>query len=101
MAKASTSTEGLASAGVLGANAIKELQEISSRIIALEGQKADVMEDLKEVYNSAKDAGFDTKILRKAIRLIKRDAGERQAEEDMVDSYVHAIKQGDLFEQAA
>ena len=48
------------------------------------------MADLKEVYAEAKGEGFDTKILRKVIRLLKQDKAKRQ-EEEALDLYLSAI----------
>ena len=90
----------LASGGMLGADAKKQLQAISARVIELLTQRDELNEDLKEVMQEAKDAGFDTKILRKAIKRIRSDVAALKAEEDMIDSYVHAI-QPDLFDKAA
>ena len=90
----------LGSEGSLGDNAKKELQNIAGRVISLLEERERVNEDISEVFNEAKDSGFDTKILRKAIKLIRTDRATRQAEEDMIETYVHAI-QPDLFDKAA
>ena len=86
--------------GMLSGDAKKQLQSFSERIMRLEDDKAAIVTDLKEVYNEAKDSGLDTKILRKAVRLLRRDPAEAKAEADMVDMYAHAI-QPDLFTAAA
>ena len=93
-------TEALGADGVLGGNAKKQIASLAKRICKLEDDKAAVAEDLKDVYNEARDGGFDTKILRKAIRFIRADSATRKAEQDMIDTYVHAI-QPDLFDAAA
>ena len=46
---------------------------------------------MKEVYAEAKGEGFDVKILRKVIRLIKQDKVKRQEEEALIDLYLSAI----------
>ena len=56
---------------VLTATAQGRLKTIIERIERLEEDKAAIMADLKEVFAEAKGEGFDTKILRKVVRLRK------------------------------
>ncbi len=67
------------------------LKSLVERIERLEEDKAGVAADLKEVYAEAKSDGFDTKILRKVVRLRKQDAAQRQEEEALIDLYISAI----------
>lgn len=76
---------------VLTAAAQGRLKTIIERIERLEEDKAAVAADLKEVYLEAKGEGFDTKILRKVVRLRKQDKAKRQEEEALVDLYLSAI----------
>ncbi|WP_254601074.1 DUF2312 domain-containing protein [Caulobacter sp. S45] len=78
-------------ADVLTSAAQGRLKSFIERIERLEEDKAAVMADLKEVYAEAKSEGFDTKILRKVIRLIKQDKAKRQEEEALIDLYLSAI----------
>ena len=75
----------------LGVTAQGKLKSIIERIERLEEDKAAVAGDLKEVYAEAKGEGFDTKILRKVVRLRKQDSAKRQEEEALIDLYVSAI----------
>ena len=75
----------------IDAAASGKLKSLVERIERLEEDKAAVAADLKEVYNEAKGEGFDTKILRKVVRLRKQDSAKRQEEEILVDLYVSAI----------
>lgn len=75
----------------LNATAQGKLKSLVERIERLEEDKAAVASDLKEVYAEAKGEGFDTKILRKVIRLRKADAAKRQEEEALIELYVTAI----------
>jgi uncharacterized protein (UPF0335 family) len=43
------------------------------------------------VYLEAKGDGFDTKILRKVVRMRKQDKAKRQEEEALIDLYLSAI----------
>ena len=76
---------------VLTASAQSRLKSFIERIERLEEDRAAISGDLKEVYAEAKGEGFDTKILRKVIRLIKQDKAKRQEEEALVDLYLSAI----------
>ena len=80
-----------AEADVLTAAAQGRLKSFIERIIRLEEDKAAVTEDIKEVFAESKSEGFDTKILRKVIRLIKLDKVKRQEEEALIDLYLSAI----------
>ena len=76
---------------ILNTTAQGQLKAILERIERLEEDKAGVMADLKEVYAEAKGNGFDTKTIRKVIRLRKQDRAKRQEEEALVDLYMSAI----------
>lgn len=80
-----------ASIEVLNTTAQGKLKSIIERIERLEEDKAAVANDLKEVYAEAKGEGFDTKIVRKVIRLRKQDTAKRQEEEALIDLYISAI----------
>jgi len=76
---------------VLNSTAKSQLLTIIERIDRLEQDKEAVTGDLKEVYAEAKGNGFDTKIIRKVIRIRKQDRAKRQEEAALVDLYMHAI----------
>jgi uncharacterized protein (UPF0335 family) len=75
----------------LGATAQGKLKSLVERIERLEEDRAAVANDLKEVYAEAKGEGFDTKILRKVVRLRKADVAKRQEEEALIELYLTAI----------
>ena len=76
---------------VLNQDAQGRLRTIVERIERLEQEKAEVMEQIKEVFAEAKGAGFDVKILRKVVRLRKQDRAKRQEDEAILDLYLSAI----------
>jgi uncharacterized protein (UPF0335 family) len=76
---------------VLTATAQGRLKTIIERIERLEEDKAAIMADLKEVYAEAKGDGFDSKIIRKVVRMRKMDKVKRQEEEALIDLYLSAI----------
>jgi uncharacterized protein (UPF0335 family) len=80
-----------ASFDTLSSTAQGKLKSLVERIERLEEDKAAVSNDLKEVYAEAKGEGFDTKILRKVVRLRKADVAKRQEEEALIELYITAI----------
>jgi uncharacterized protein (UPF0335 family) len=80
-----------ASFDTLSSTAQGTLKSLVERIERLEEDKASVAGDLKEVYAEAKGEGFDTKIIRKVIRLRKSDVAKRQEEEALIELYITAI----------
>ena len=80
----------------INSNAQGLLRGLVDRIERLNEDKAAVTSDLKEVYGEAKSSGFDTKILRKVIRIRSQDKAARAEEQALIDSYLAAT--GDLFE---
>lgn len=78
-----------------------QLKTIVERIERLEEEKKTIAGDIKEVYAEAKGHGFDTKIIRKVISLRKKDAADRQEEEQMLDLYLQALGMLPEDQQAA
>jgi uncharacterized protein (UPF0335 family) len=67
------------------------LKSIIERIERLEQEKAEIAEQVKEVFAEAKGNGFDVKIIRKVVRIRKQDRAKRQEEEAILDLYLSAI----------
>lgn len=76
---------------VLNSQAQGRLRSLIERIERLEEDKAVVANDLKEVFAEAKGEGFDTKILRKIIRIRAQDKAKRMEEEALIDLYLAAV----------
>ena len=81
----------IAQADVLNQNAQSQLRSIVERVERLEIEKAEIAEQIKEVYAEAKGAGYDVKAIRKVVRLRKRDRAKRQEEEAVLDLYLSAL----------
>jgi uncharacterized protein (UPF0335 family) len=78
-------------ADVLNSTAQGQLKSIIDRVERLEEDKAAISEDIKEIYMEAKGNGFDVKILRKVVRILKQDRAKRQEEMAIIDLYLSAI----------
>ena len=81
----------IAHADVLNGTAQTQLKSIIERIERLEQEKAEIAEQVKEVFAEAKGNGFDVKILRKVIRIRKQDRAKRQEEDAILDLYLSAL----------
>jgi uncharacterized protein (UPF0335 family) len=71
-----------------------QLRGIVERIERLEEEKAQVAEQIKEVYAEAKGNGFDAKILRKVVAMRRLTPDERAEVEAIMDLYWQAISTG-------
>jgi uncharacterized protein (UPF0335 family) len=78
--------------------AADQLTTFIQRIERLEEEKAGISGDIKDVYAEAKGNGFDTKVLRKIVRLRKRDYAERQEEQAILDLYGKALGMPDFMD---
>jgi uncharacterized protein (UPF0335 family) len=77
--------------GPIGDNARAQLVSLVERVERLLEEASTLREDVKEVFAEAKSAGFDTKIMRKAIRIRAMDQAKRQEEESILDLYLKAL----------
>nr|6OZZ_A Chain A, UPF0335 protein CC_3319 [Caulobacter vibrioides CB15]6OZZ_B Chain B, UPF0335 protein CC_3319 [Caulobacter vibrioides CB15]6OZZ_C Chain C, UPF0335 protein CC_3319 [Caulobacter vibrioides CB15]6OZZ_D Chain D, UPF0335 protein CC_3319 [Caulobacter vibrioides CB15]6OZZ_E Chain E, UPF0335 protein CC_3319 [Caulobacter vibrioides CB15]6OZZ_F Chain F, UPF0335 protein CC_3319 [Caulobacter vibrioides CB15] len=75
----------------LNSTAQGQLKSIIERVERLEVEKAEIMEQIKEVYAEAKGNGFDVKVLKKVVRIRKQDRAKRQEEDAILDLYLSAI----------
>ncbi len=76
-----------------------QLRSIIERVEKLEEEKAALAADIREIFAEAKGNGFDTKAIRQVIKLRKMEASERQEQEAVLDTYLHAL--GMHMEKAA
>jgi len=75
----------------IGGIAGKRLQSFIDRIERIEGEKAELSEDIKEIYAEAKGVGFDTKTIRKIVTLRKIDREKREEQKMLLELYASAI----------
>lgn len=68
-----------------------DLKSFIERIERLTEEKKAVAVDIKEVYASAKSAGFDPKVLRQIVRLRAIPIGERQEQEQLLETYINNL----------
>jgi uncharacterized protein (UPF0335 family) len=71
--------------------ATSRLKSFVTRIERLNKDRADVSEDLKEVYGEARSAGLSTKTIRAVVRERAMDAERRREENELLDLYRSAV----------
>jgi uncharacterized protein (UPF0335 family) len=75
----------------LEATAKAKLTSYIERIERLESDKKAIQGDIRDVYAEAKSDGFDTVAIRKIIKLREKDEAEREEEESILETYMHAL----------
>lgn len=78
----------MAKAGGIDAD---ELQKGIDRIERIEEEVKSQNADKKAIYDELKSKGFDTKAVRRIVALRKLPEIDRQAQEELVDQYKHAM----------
>ena len=68
-----------------------QLKAVIERIERLEEEKKATSDDIRDVYAEAKGNGFDVKALRTIVRLRKQDTDERREEQEVLETYMHAL----------
>ena len=68
-----------------------ELRQFIERMERLEAEKKDAADHQKEVMAEAKSRGYDTRVMRKIIALLKRDANDIAEEEAVLEMYKEAL----------
>lgn len=68
-----------------------ELRQFVEQYEQLESEKKDISNQQKELMAEAKARGYDTKIMKKAIALRKRDKDDIAEEEAILEMYMAAL----------
>ena len=68
-----------------------QLKAIVERIEKLEEEKKASSDDIRDVYAEAKGTGYDVKALRTIVSLRKQDTDERREQQEVLDTYLHAL----------
>lgn len=75
----------------VGGLAVDQLKSIIGRVEKLEEEKTGISADIRDVFAEAKGNGFDVKAIRTIIKLRKMDHSEREEQETILDTYLHAL----------
>ncbi len=65
----------------------EQLEQYILRLERLDEEKANVMEDIKEVTAEAKNNGFDVKTIKKILKIRKANKNDLAEEEALLDLY--------------
>jgi len=76
----------------VGDNAAGALVGFVQRVERMNEEIEALTDDRKEIFEEAKGAGFDTKILRKVIALRKMDPKDRKEMQAMLEIYMDAVE---------
>ena len=71
----------------------KRLLSIIERIEALEAERKNLGEDIKDIYKEAKSAGFDAPTIRLIIKRRAEDEAKREEREALLETYMAALGQ--------
>lgn len=69
-----------------------ELQQFVERWEQLDAERQEIVEQMKEVMQEAKGRGYDTKVMRIAIKRRKRSPDELAEEQAVLEMYEAALK---------
>ena len=67
----------------------------------LEEEKSGISADIRDVFAEAKGNGFDVRAIRTIVKLRKMDSSEREEQETILDTYLHALGMLPDYEEAA
>lgn len=72
----------------------QELKQFIERVERLENEKAEIGEQVKEVFAEMKGRGFDVKAIRTILRERKQDPNDVAEQEAVIDMYKTALGMG-------
>ena len=67
------------------------LKSFVKRIEKLNEDRDALTADIREIYTEAKGVGYETKIIRQAVRRRKMDAEKRREQEELLELYMGAL----------
>jgi uncharacterized protein (UPF0335 family) len=68
-----------------------QLRAFVERVERLSEEKKAIADDIKDVFAEAKGNGFDTKVMRKTIKIRAMDRDKWREEEEILDLYLAAL----------
>lgn len=75
----------------LQASAQKQLRQFVEQLERLEEEKKAIADDIRDKFAEAKALGFDVKTLRQVLRLRKKAQTDREEEQAILETYMHAL----------
>jgi uncharacterized protein (UPF0335 family) len=75
----------------LQASAQAQLRQLIEQVERLEEEKKALAADIRDKFAEAKAMGFDPKIMKQVIRIRKQPKDDRDEEEAILATYLHAL----------
>lgn len=84
----------------------QQLRQFIEQIERLEEEKKEISDNIRDKLAEAKSVGFDIKVLRQILKLRQKSKDDRDEEEAILATYLHALGMADndephAFEEAA
>lgn len=76
-----------------------QLRLFIEKVERLEEEKAELMENIREVFSEAKSVGFDPKIMKQILKLRKMKREDLAEQEELLDLYKAALGMIPSFEK--
>ena len=74
-----------------GGIAVDRLRSIIERVERLEDERKALGSDIRDVFQEAKSAGFDVKVVKQLIKLRKQNPADVEEQETLLDIYRRAL----------
>jgi len=78
-----------------------QLRQYVEQLERLEEEKKAIADDIRDKFAEAKAVGFDIKVMRQILRLRKKSKDDRDEEEAILTTYLHALGMIDSFDDAS
>lgn len=75
----------------VGGIAVDRLRSIIERVERLEEERKALADDIKDILQEGRSAGFDVKVIRNIIRIRKQEPAEVEEQETLLDLYRRAL----------
>lgn len=78
-----------------------QLRQFVEQLERLEEEKKAIADDIRDKFAEIKAVGFDVKIMRQILRLRKKSKDDRDEEDAVLTTYMHALGMIDSFDDGS
>ncbi|SRR6056297_925852 len=78
-----------------------QLRQFIEQLERLEEEKKAIAEDMRDKFAEAKAVGFDVKVMRQILRLRKKTKDDRDEEDAILSTYMHALGMVDSYDDGS
>jgi len=78
-----------------------QLRQYIEQLERLEEEKKAISDDIRDKFAEIKAVGFDVKIMRQILRLRKKSKDDRDEEDAILSTYLHALGMIDSFDDGS